>query len=695
MKLSLTFFILMISILFAVGQTGEEVLSLSVEEVIEEIVAEAGEDVDLTVLLEDLYFYADNPIPLNAATRSQLEKLPFLSQGQIEELIAYPDLNGRFLSLYELGLLSTFDRQTIIRLQPFVTLEKQADVPTKLNLPSVFRYGRHQVLMRYQQVLDEQQGFSSASDSLLEVSPNSRYLGSQPKLYARYQFKYRDHISVGFTAEKDAGEEFFRGSQKQGFDFYSGHAFYQNVGFVKQLALGDFHARFGQGLILWSGYSFGKSLDNIATIERIGQGIRPYTSTDENNLFRGGAITLGKNRWTFTALYSNKKIDGNKLMGDTIANQEEYIISSLQTSGLHSTPGEMSDRKSLEEEIIGSSLQYSANKAKISLNYAYKRYGTEIHFSERLDNQFGFNGTELSNLSLAYRFRLWRLNLFGETATNDEQAIATINGLSVNLSSSASMVLVHRNYPRDYYAVKPNSYGDKDGTNNEIGTYLALEFSPISEIRLTSWFDNYQFPWMRYQVDAPSRGHEYAVQISYFQSYDFSAYLRYRAEHSETKLADTESSVSKLQDWEKHNVRFHVQYSLSEGITLKNRVEYTHIRDVDGCSDGWLAYQDVAYTFSRMPLKLYFRYALFDTQGWDARMYAYENDVLYAFSVPAIYDKGTRSYLLAKYSLGKNLDAWVRFAKTHYSKKDLIGSGLTQINGNSKSEIKVMLRIRF
>ena len=61
---------------------------------------------------------------------------------------------------------------------------------------------------------------------------------------------------VSFTGEKDAGEEFFQGSQKNGFDFYSAHLFVQGFGTIKQLAIGDFQAQFGQGLTFWSGLAF-------------------------------------------------------------------------------------------------------------------------------------------------------------------------------------------------------------------------------------------------------------------------------------------------------------------------------------------------------------------------------------------------------------------------------------------------------
>lgn len=693
MKQLLFIFLLFSLPLIIVAQSGDEIISFSVEEIYEQLASEVDEDVDLTVLLEDLYYFSENPIHLNKATRSQLEKLPFLSEAQVQELLDYPGLHGKFVSIYELGLLSSFDPMTIQRLIPFITLEEK-DEPRKLNIPTVAHYGRHQLLLRYQQVMEDQQGFLPASDSLLEKSPNSRYLGSPPKLYARYQFKYHDNISIGFTGEKDAGEEFFRGSQKQGFDFNSAHLFYQNTGFVQKVAVGDYHARFGQGLILWSGYSFGKSLDNIQSVERMGQGIRPYTSTDENNFLRGAAATFVWEKFRLTTFYSNKKIDGNKVVTDTL-DSEEFYVTSFQETGLHSTPGEIEDRKTVREEIVGASLEYSANKAKLALNYAHAKYGSSLQRNIQPYSQFYFQGDEVSNLSLAYRFKLWRLNLFGETAMNDNSTFATINGMNVFLSSSASFVLVNRYYPADYYAVKANSFGEKQGSRNENGTYMAFEFVPYQKLKLTAWYDMYQFPWLRYGVDAPSEGHEYALQLNYFQSSDFQMYGRFRFEQSQNNFSSEDVQVTKLQTVNKQNIRLQLQYKVAEGLILKNRIEYSQISDDESTEEGWLMYQDIQYAFQNIPLKLYARYALFDTDGWDSRVYAWENDVLYAFSVPAMYDKGTRSYLMAKYSINKNMDAWARISRTVYTNKDVIGSGLTTIDGNTKTEVKLMLRVKF
>jgi hypothetical protein len=92
-----------------------------------------------------------------------------------------------------------------------------------------------------------------------------------------------------------------------------------------------------------------------------------------------------------------------------------------------------------------------------------------------------------------------------------------------------------------------------------------------------------------------------------------------------------------------------------------------------------------------MPVKIYMRYALFDTDTYDSRIYEYESDMLYSFSIPAFYDKGSRVYLMAKVSSSGNMDFWIKYSCTQYANKETISSGLYEIKGNRKSEIKMQV----
>src|SRR5690606_6770562 len=110
---------------------------------------------------------------------------------------------------------------------------------------------------------------------------------------------------------KDPGETFFRADNKAGFDFYSGFIHMQDLSpLIKKIEIGDYAVSLGQGLILHNGFGSGKSA-LVMNIKKDGQSLRPYSSVNETNFFRGGGITLTPSRNTsITAFYSRKSIDG-------------------------------------------------------------------------------------------------------------------------------------------------------------------------------------------------------------------------------------------------------------------------------------------------------------------------------------------------------------------------------------------------
>jgi len=86
--------------------------------------------------------------------------------------------------------------------------------------------------------------------------------------------------------------------------------------------------------------------------------------------------------------------------------------------------------------------------------------------------------------------------------------------------------------------------------------------------------------------------------------------------------------------------------------------------------------------------------AIFDTDNNDARIYAYENDLLGVFSIPSYFYKGIRTYIMLKYDVG-NLDFWLRWDIFSYANRDTISSGLEEIQGSEKTTIKLQLKWRF
>jgi hypothetical protein len=110
-------------------------------------------------------------------------------------------------------------------------------------------------------------------------------------------------------------------------------------------------------------------------------------------------------------------------------------------------------------------------------------------------------------------------------------------------------------------------------------------------------------------------------------------------------------------------------------------------------SNGYAIMQDLEGSIRKLQLKS--RIAYFNSDDYDSRIYVYENDVLYAVSLPAYSGKGIRTYLIARYGLTRKLDLWVRYARTQLNDVSKIGSGTDLINAPHRSEVKAQIRYTF
>jgi len=61
-----------------------------------------------------------NPLNLNKATKEELDKLPFLTDIQVENILFYIYRFGNFQTVYELQLVDGLDMTDIRRMLPFI-----------------------------------------------------------------------------------------------------------------------------------------------------------------------------------------------------------------------------------------------------------------------------------------------------------------------------------------------------------------------------------------------------------------------------------------------------------------------------------------------------------------------------------------------------------------------------------------------
>ncbi|MBL7702676.1 MAG: helix-hairpin-helix domain-containing protein [Ferruginibacter sp.] len=684
-----TLFVLTI-IFFATVQTKAQVpepVTTNTEQQLENI-TENNEDLETEddSYLQQMVQFIKNPVQLNYADAAELNQLRMLTSMQIQNFIMYRSLVGKLIDVYELQAVPGWDINIIQKIRPYISVSIKVSpvdaVKTRL------KSGEHSVLFRASQVLERSKGYLLDSFTTTNVYP-----GSPQKFLFRYKYAYKNLFQYGIVAEKDAGEQFFKGKQKQGFDFYSAHIFIRKTGIVKALAIGDFTVNLGQGLTQWQSLAFKKSVD-VMNIKREGEVLRPYNSAGEINFHRGLGITLGKRNWQLTVFGSYRNIDAN-FVADTSQTQDDFI-SSLQTSGYHRTKSERDDKGVQKQVAFGGSFSYQYKGLHLGINGIQYQFKLPLIKSSEPYNLYALNGKNFGNYSFDYSYTFKNLHLFGEAAFTSNFDKAFVNGLLVNASSKVDLSLLYRNISKSYQSLYTYAFTESTYPTNEKGMYAGISIRPNSAWRIDAYTDFYKFPWLRYRVDAPSAGSDYLVQLNYKPNKQLEIYTRYHAESKAININPLQLNTSPVVQQPKKNWRTQISYRINTSVTIRNRTELVWF-DKKGVQEeqGFLTYFDFLYKPMLKPFAGSIRLQYFETDGYNSRLYAYENDVLYSFSIPVFYDKGYRYYLNFNYDINKRLSLWIRWAQTIYKDKTLIGSGLDEINGNRKTEIKLQGQYKF
>ena len=629
-------------------------------------------------------------LDLNSATREELAGLFLLSDLQIEELLRHRQLCGSFSSLYELQCIPSLDLPTIQNLLPYVSI----GTPQRDNsLKKVFSEAHTEWLLRWSRTLETAQGFNGSG--AFEGDPN--------RLLLRIRRRLENRLSLGLTAEKDPGEALFHGSNPQGFDFYSAHFFrHSPEKRLRTLALGDYTLNIGQGLTLFTGFGLGKG-GEVLGVQRLRPTLRPYTGTGEALFLRGAAVEIRlKPGWNLLAFLSRKGWDGN-LLDASADSLSSPTLSALLFSGLHRTPAEIEDENTLRILTMGGRLQREGSWGKVSLNAVSHRLSHPLQRSDSPPNRFAFRGHSLLNLSADYHLRLFGGFLFGESAFSHNGASAHLGGYLKHLAPKIQFALLWRRYGKDYQSLFASAFGESSSPVNEVGLYFGLRLLPARGWTLEAYRDGWRFPWLRFGADGPSRGSEWMLRLQYEKRRRWTLQLQARGERKERNLPAALRDVLEppprgnlLVERNRRQLTARLRWQLSPTLEWRLRLDFGHTRYPGFASlRGFAFAQDLLFRTPSRKWSWALRHALFDTDGSQVAFYYYEQDVAYAFSIPAYYDHGnrltlrTRLHLSPQWTLEARLGRFLRTSGRPY------GSGNDRIDAPTKTEVKIQLRGTF
>ncbi len=692
---SIVFYFLLSFPVFGQNYPREEI---DLENFIEELFAIQQTDDNYEDMYESLLQVFLNPIHLNKTQPEGLKSLYVLSPFQINNFFTYRENFGPLISIYELQAIPGFDLATIYKLLPFVTLE---DVSYKTNRPLIQRILKERegyFIFRQGNVWETRRGFTPP-DTLNNGNLTNRYSGNANNLYGRFRIQHTRDFSLGFTVDKDPGEEFIwdTKTKRYGFNFLSYHFSLFNKGKWKAITVGDFQAQFGQGLVYGAGFSVGKGAETITTVRRSTIGLRPYTSAMEFGFFRGAAATYGTGRVNLTVLASDAPRDGNVQVQLDSLETEEISITSFQTSGLHRTRTEIAYKDRIREKNLGGNLHYASlnNNLQLGFNTLYTAFNQTYARKPQIYNQFEFSGRTNYLNSLFFSYSYQNYFLFGEHAISKSGGTGTVLGLMASLNKNFDFSLLWRNFDRDFHSFYGNAFSEGTRPINERGLYMGFNFRPISKIQWTLYYDYFKFPWLRFRVYAPSSGQEWLSRVSYKPSRSLILFFQFREEEKSRNISDLPDfqSTYQLGSARKRNYVFNLDYVISKNWSMKSRITASTFEFNEKTTSGFAISQDVNMDYQRWRIST--RFALFDTEDYDNRQYLYERNVLWAFSIPALSGQGLRYYILGQYRISQKLTFWARFARTVYTDRESIGTGLQQIKGNTQTETTLQLRYQF
>ena len=571
------------------------------------------EEVNIEELTEQCRLILKNPLNINSSGEKELTQIPILSGEQAKQIIEYRTQNGAIVSIYELKHIG-FSPTLLEVLNPYFKTDIKKE---------------HEANIIY--VLRAQSKFKNEEN----------YLGDPSKIFSRFKYT-SSHHQLGFTLEKDQGESFLGKHQTYGFDFYSAYFQYQRK--TSTIIVGDYTINTGQGLV--HSNSFRSIYSNSPLYSNLYQNqLKTYTSTNENSFFRGLAFRKEFNKFSIQPFFSYKKIDAT-IVSDT--------IKSFPNTGYHRTINELEKKDRCIELSFGNSITYQWKNMNIGINELLLKYSMPF----LSDSNYYKSNTILlgwQNIhSLDYSWHIKNINLFGEIAMNNDYSISSLNGIIISLNKTITFSSRARQFSKHFFNPYAHTYSQGSSSKNEEGVDFSILLHLRKNEQLILNYDIYHYPEIKYGVKRPSYGKEFSLlyQREFNQKMNF--YVRYHFTENAQLFDKNEVKTQ----YESHQIRAHFHWKIAHQSSIAIRTEMHQFAE----KKGWLTYLNISHQIKNSPFHLLFRYTIFNISDYDARIYAYENDVMYASATPAFSSQGNQVYGMLKYRINAHWSAWLKYS---------------------------------
>ena len=617
--------ILMVALCLCTRATGQEEY--------EDLLEAEGETSDQSELLERMAELKKNPLDLNAASTTELQRIPWLSPLQARKIVKHREEFGPFRSVSDLLGVSGIDEELFDKIASFFLVNaKRVFPPLSGRLRTRIIHG----------------------GSAEEIEGNQFLL--KEKVYTRSEVSISDRVTIRVLTEKDAGEKYLNDHTICSLSIERWHVF-------DRVLFGNYRLGFGQGLVLgeYSGASKGASFPS--SLKKRERGVGANTSTSEAGPFFGIAGSGSGRGFRFSLFGSQAKVDATLNSDNT--------VSSIYESGYHRTAAEQRKKDVLQENMFGTHISYGQGGwGNVGFTFYHSMYDRSFDSKDRGRKHFDFRGRANSvggvNFDVYYR----HLNIFGEAAVVGGSGTGILVGAFIDFDKIVVHTLV-REYARDFYNLHNYAFAEKpDEVQNESGALLGIVHKPNSRVTLKAYIDRLRNPWRRYYEKMPPSREEFWSQIEYKVVQNVLSTLRIRLKNKETnkKMGDDESRNTRRQQT---NARAQFDWKFSKRGRFRGRGENVWVKypDLSVSEAGWILFGDLGL-FPMKWITLNNRFILFRTDSYDSRIYEFENDLPGLMTNLGFYGGGMRWYVLTRAKLGRTARISFKYSITRFNESD-------------------------
>lgn len=584
---------------------------------------------------------------INSATPEDLLQVPGFGLRQVLAILMHRQRFGPFLSMEELQVLPGFHAQLIRSILPWLEC-RSPDQQLWHRLKHGINRGKHEC-----QVLGLRSWPQGDKRYSLPDSAGNRFLGDPFRSHLRYRYHVPGLASVGWAVEKDPGEPWL--GRNRLMDFNSLHAFVEHGGLLRRLAIGDYQYNTGQGLLLGTGLGFSQSA-LVMQIKRHAGGIRPFHSVNENRYLRGLAVGLAKGSWQADLLLSARRVSArmnlDSLRGDAVPDFR------LDLDGLHRSRDEISNSRKAWEQLGGLNLIHRRANGRLGMAWRYDRKG--------LDTGTAIAWAKGSTSFSIYGDRTWRnVHFFFEERRNAhtwQRPDARVIGALASLHSRVDFSVLYRNYSNEYDAASGNGFGQYG--SNETGLYFGMQWRPRARWTISAYHDHWQRPLPSYRNSGPTRGSSRLLECRYAPGRHHAWYVRLRMQETSRNMLRSGQAIAYPEQETVYHLRFHADYPIGQRLEMASRLEYSSGGGKQ--FGGSLVFQDMQWKPAVGGWRLGARWTIFHIPSFDARIFAFENDLPQVYSIRGFYGKGRSMYLLAQRPINRHLRLYLRFARVRY-----------------------------